>query len=102
MLVELANVFATKVRLGELSIDIALANIDGMSRQFRFVPDRPIDAALRIAFEHRRSLYDSLYVAVAVAHECQLVTADRPLYNALAPHLPGVMLRLDDVAADDA
>lgn len=43
-----------------------------------------VEAALEIAVAHQRSVYDSLYVALAVSRECALVTADDRLVNALA------------------
>ncbi len=53
--------------------------------------------ACGLALDHDRSVYDALYVALAVDEGCQLVTADRRLYNALAPHLPETMLWIEDV-----
>ena len=44
--------------------------------------------ALGIAMRHHRSVYDSLYVALAVASHSELVTADQRLANALGGHLP--------------
>jgi predicted nucleic acid-binding protein len=44
--------------------------------------------ALRIAFAYDRSLYDCLYVALAVQSRTNLITADERLANALAAHLP--------------
>jgi predicted nucleic acid-binding protein len=44
--------------------------------------------ALRIAFAYDRSIYDCLYVALAVQSKTQLITADERLANALAAHLP--------------
>ena len=44
--------------------------------------------ALRIAFAYDRSIYDSLYVALAVQSKTELITADERLANALAAHLP--------------
>jgi predicted nucleic acid-binding protein len=40
-----------------------------------------IPRAMEIALETGRSVYDSLYVALAEDQECVLVTADRRLYN---------------------
>ena len=53
--------------------------------------------ACDLAMNHERSAYDALYVALAVDEGCQLVTADRRLYNALAPHLPETMLWIENV-----
>ena len=44
--------------------------------------------ALPVAFNFGRSVYDSLYVALAVQAKKQLITADERLANALAAHLP--------------
>jgi predicted nucleic acid-binding protein len=45
-------------------------------------------AGLEIAFAYNRTVYDSLYVALAVQSGSVLVTADERLANALAAHLP--------------
>lgn len=44
--------------------------------------------ALRIAFVYDRSVYDCLYVALAVQSKTDLITADERLAIALAAHLP--------------
>ena len=44
--------------------------------------------ALRIAFAYDRSVYDCLYVALAVQSKTDLITADERLAHALAAHLP--------------
>jgi len=44
--------------------------------------------ALRVAFTYDRSVYDCLYVALAVQSKTDLVTADERLANALAARLP--------------
>ena len=46
------------------------------------------DDAFAIASSFDRSVYDSLYVALAVSVKTNLVTADEKLANALAAHLP--------------
>jgi predicted nucleic acid-binding protein len=47
-----------------------------------------IEHALKIATRFDRTVYDSLYVALAVESRAQLVTADERLANAVAAHLP--------------
>ncbi|MBS0210572.1 MAG: type II toxin-antitoxin system VapC family toxin [Planctomycetes bacterium] len=42
--------------------------------------------SLEIATQFRRSIYDSLYVALAEREQCQLVTADQKLLNSLRGH----------------
>ncbi len=41
-----------------------------------------VEAALEIADRLRRSVYDSLYLALAEHRECRLVTADRRFFDA--------------------
>jgi predicted nucleic acid-binding protein len=47
-----------------------------------------VNPALSIALKHGRSLYDCLYIALALHSSAQLVTADEKLANALAGHFP--------------
>ncbi|MGA2427579.1 MAG: type II toxin-antitoxin system VapC family toxin [Candidatus Acidiferrum sp.] len=49
---------------------------------------RLVNSAQRIAIQYGRSIYDSLYVALAKASDSQLVTADEKLANTLAAHQP--------------
>ena len=44
--------------------------------------------ALRIAFAHDRTVYDCLYVALAVQAKTEMITADERLANALAARFP--------------
>jgi predicted nucleic acid-binding protein len=49
-----------------------------------------IPAAMAIAGKTRISLYDGLYVALAVRESCELITADQRLVKALDGHFPEV------------
>jgi predicted nucleic acid-binding protein len=44
--------------------------------------------ALRIAYANDRSVYDCLYVALAIQFQVDMITADERLANALAARLP--------------
>jgi predicted nucleic acid-binding protein len=44
--------------------------------------------ALWIAFVHNRSVYDCLYIALAIQFKIEMVTADERLANATAARLP--------------
>jgi predicted nucleic acid-binding protein len=58
-------------------------------RQLATVPSlKLLDQAFQIATDYGRSVYDSLYVALAVQSGSQLITADERLANSLAAHFP--------------
>jgi predicted nucleic acid-binding protein len=44
--------------------------------------------ALTIAVAFGRTVYDSLYLALANTLKCEVITADERLVNALAAHFP--------------
>ena len=51
-----------------------------------------LEAALILAYDHRRSVYDTLYLALSQQRECDFITADERLYNAIKDQLPCVKL----------
>ncbi len=87
---ELASAFWKAVRLGRFpkaSAEEALSNL--AMRDFSVCPTLDLlDRAFQIAVTFDRSLYDSLYVALAVQSNAQLITADERLANSLAAHFP--------------
>jgi predicted nucleic acid-binding protein len=50
-----------------------------------------LDDAYRIAVAHKRTVYDSLYIALSVRAGCQFVTADEKLVNAVGAHFANVI-----------
>jgi predicted nucleic acid-binding protein len=52
----------------------------------------------------RLAIYDFIYLALAVALDCRLVTADRVFYNALmaSPHGPRLLWVADPIPKEDA
>lgn len=46
--------------------------------------------AYRLAVEHRRSVYDALFLALSLETGADIVTAEEPLYQAVHAHLPHV------------
>jgi predicted nucleic acid-binding protein len=87
---EVANALWKAVWIQKIDSEMA-------ARSFRLVSDLQIPTissvdlvprALRLAVEHRRTVYDSVYVALALSAKANLITADERLANALAAHLP--------------
>jgi predicted nucleic acid-binding protein len=87
---EIGNIFWKAVRQGRWSQTAG----EGALREIhqRRIPTVTtltlLDDAFSIATTFDRSVYDSLYVALALASKCQFVTADERLANAVAAHLP--------------
>lgn len=82
---ELGSVLWKRCRAGEIEIEEAR----DLFRDFKRFPVRTtpsillINAALDIATRCNRTVYDSLYLALAMSQRCRLVTADRRLYDGL-------------------
>ena len=88
--VEFANVMWKAVRLSRISKVSAEAALEAlMQRNFPTVPSlKLLDSAFQIATAFERTVYDSLYVALAVHSNTQLITADERLANSLAASFP--------------
>ena len=55
-------------------------------------PSLPLlDRALAIALKARIAVYDCVYVALAEREGCELITADRRVFNALRKDFPFIM-----------
>jgi predicted nucleic acid-binding protein len=87
---EVANVLWKGVRQRRWPQAVAeRAASDMRNRNFFTVSSLELQAeALEIAFANERSVYDCLYVALAVQFKVEMVTADERLANALAARLP--------------
>jgi predicted nucleic acid-binding protein len=88
--VEVANAIWKAVRIGRVPREFGdRALVLLTQREFPTVPSlKLVDKAFQIAADHRRTVYDSLYVALAVQAKTHLITADERLANALAAHFP--------------
>jgi predicted nucleic acid-binding protein len=88
--VEFASVLWKAIRrdnFPKASADAALASLKRFD--FRTVPSlKLLDNAFEIATAYGRTVYDSLYVALAVQTNSQLITADERLGNSLAARFP--------------
>ena len=87
---EFANILWKAVRQGRWTKDAADTAIAAMKdRNLPTVPSLALlEAAFAIANAFQRTVYDSLYVALAISSKAQLLTADERLAHALAATLP--------------
>lgn len=83
---EVGNALWKKIGRAEITAIEARTVLSALARvPIEIVPASSlVEAALEIAVAHRRTVYDALYVALAVARTCVFVTADERLANALA------------------
>ena len=87
---ELGNVLWKAVRIGRTSRAAAMSGLASI-RDLKIPTSASVDLlqlGLEIAFAHDQTVYDSLYVALAVQSGSVVMTADEKLANALAAYLP--------------
>ncbi len=82
---EVGNILWKKVRRGDLTEDQArgIGHLVAVAPLAAHRSAPLLEAALEIALRTGRTVYDSLYVALAVQLNCRLVTADEKLHKAL-------------------
>lgn len=87
---ELGNILWKAVRLKRCTKPYGEAALKSLQEQaFPTVSSLTLlETAFAIATAFDRSIYDALYVALAVQSKADLLTADERLANALAAHLP--------------
>jgi predicted nucleic acid-binding protein len=86
--IEVANVFWRKARSGDLSHAEAAGCfqdfVEIVRLRLRVMGSAPVQRdALKIASETGRTVYDSIYLALAISEACKLVTADEKFVNGL-------------------
>lgn len=87
------NIVWKKQRFQGLSVVDAQQVIDAF-RRISFTATAAsamLEDAYRLAIAYQRSVYDAMYLALALRENCQLVTADQRLANALAAQFPCVV-----------
>ena len=86
LLPELGNILWKKQRRKEIGREEGFRLLNDFKQiPVTLFPSRELlGRAFEIAVTFERTLYDSMYVALAIAENCPLVTADRKLYNALS------------------
>ncbi len=96
---EFANIVWKKVRRGELTPDEA-RRILSLRQQVPLkvtASTNLIDSALEIALGLDRTVYDSMYLALAAHRDCVMLTADRRLFKAVdSSELSGHIAHLDE------
>jgi predicted nucleic acid-binding protein len=88
--IEVANVFWKAARAGRCKAAEARAALKILTSYGLPVAASAasLELALRIGIEYERTVYDSIYVALAVQSGRELITADEKLANALAAYFP--------------
>jgi predicted nucleic acid-binding protein len=88
--IEIASLMWRAVRHARVIKEDAISSMaDLRLRQIETVPSITlVEAAFEIAVSYQRSVYDSMYVALAKDRNTYLITADEKLANAVAAHLP--------------
>jgi predicted nucleic acid-binding protein len=82
---ESGNILWKKVQRGELSRDEARLIRQGLEKQpiDVFASLLVLEAALELALDTGRTVYDGCYLALAMLTGCRLVTADQRLFHSL-------------------
>jgi predicted nucleic acid-binding protein len=90
LLIEVANVLWKATRAGWCKAVEARASLKILISYGLTVAASAtlLETALRIGIEYERTVCDSIYVALAVESERELITADEKLANALAAYFP--------------
>ena len=88
--VELVNALWKAVRRGKISTESAMSAMSLVrDLDIPIVPSFDLlPQALSLAVSHGRTVYDSVYVALALHSNSEMITADERLASALAAHLP--------------
>lgn len=89
---EFTNVMWKRVLAGDIDEAFAVQSVrDLLQIDLKIVESRElVSSALELAVQFRRTVYDSLYLALSLRLECPIITADRRLYKAVHPEFPAI------------
>jgi predicted nucleic acid-binding protein len=92
--IEISNVLWKAIKLGRCTRSTAEAALAGLRRnEIPVLPALPLmQSAFDKAIAHGRTVYDSIYLALAARVGGQVVTADEKLVNAVRGHAPVIWL----------
>jgi predicted nucleic acid-binding protein len=90
---EVGNIVWKKHRLQNLDVEDAQEIINTFKTLgFTFTSSIALlGEAYKIAVTHDRTVYDMMYVALSKQEECQFITADERMVNAIGTHFPEVV-----------
>ncbi|MBA3442960.1 MAG: type II toxin-antitoxin system VapC family toxin [Pyrinomonadaceae bacterium] len=90
---EVGNIIWKKHIFQGLAVSDAQNIVDEFrALQFTFIPTATLlNEAYKIAVKHRRTVYDSLCLALGVRENCQVVTADEKFVNAVGSAFPNLL-----------
>lgn len=82
---EVGNILCKRWRRGELTAEDVRVTLDALEAvPFEVWPTRRLLAdAVEIGMAHDRSVYDSLYLALAARADTRMITADRRFFDAV-------------------
>ncbi len=85
LLPEAGNVFWKKIRFKEISLEEGQQALTAIQNAPMQLVDSKLilQQALDLANQSGRSIYDCFYLALAIRENCQMVTSDEKLFNAL-------------------
>ncbi|HKP86757.1 MAG TPA: type II toxin-antitoxin system VapC family toxin [Blastocatellia bacterium] len=90
IIAEAANVFWKRAERGDITPHEAKENLnDLLSLNIPLVSSALLARkAFELAHSHKRSAYDCLYLALALEHNCELITDDTRLFNSVGSAFP--------------
>lgn len=100
---EVGNILWKRSRRGEMTPEKAQAILDSLvTLPFNVHSHRSLmEAALTIASEMARTVYDSLYLALAIREQTVMITADERFHNALQNGpLAAYLLWIEEIEID--